>query len=174
MLDDMETERAVLVGLHASVFKEDEDASWETLDELEALLETAGGECVGKIERGLLLLIGIEPSDAQSDIDYIVKKCIQLRIFEDADGKMNLSAVELGYEILLISQFTLFGDARKGNRPSFIAAARPETAIPVYEKLIDAFRTQLHTETGIFGADMQVELVNDGPVTILLDSKKMF
>lgn len=94
--------------------------------------------------------------------------------FEDADGKMNLSAVELGYEILLISQFTLFGDARKGNRPSFIAAARPETAIPVYEKLIDAFRTQLHTETGIFGADMQVELVNDGPVTILLDSKKRF
>lgn len=87
---------------------------------------------------------------------------------------MNLSAVELGYEILLISQFTLFGDARKGNRPSFIAAARPETAIPVYEKLFDAFRAQLHTETGIFGADMQVELVNDGPVTILLDSKKRF
>ena len=94
---------------------------------------SVAGECVGKIERGLLLLIGIEPSDAQSDIDYIVKKCTQLRIFEDADGKMNLSAVELGYEILLISQFTLFGDARKGNRPSFIAAARPETAIPVYE-----------------------------------------
>lgn len=135
---------------------------------------SVAGECVGKIERGLLLLIGIEPSDAQSDIDYIVKKCTQLRIFEDADGKMNLSAGELGYEILLISQFTLFGDARKGNRPSFIAAARPETAIPVYEKLIDAFRTQLHTETGIFGADMQVELVNNGPVTILLDSKKTF
>ena len=94
---------------------------------------SVAGECVGKIERGLLLLIGIEPSDAQSDIDYIVKKCTQLRIFEDADGKMNLSAGELGYEILLISQFTLFGDARKGNRPSFIAAARPETAIPVYE-----------------------------------------
>lgn len=110
---------------------------------------SVAGECVGKIERGLLLLIGIEPSDVQSDIDYIVKKCTQLRIFEDADGKMNLSAGELGYEILLISQFTLFGDARKGNRPSFIAAARPETAIPVYEKLIDAFRTQLHTETGI-------------------------
>ena len=125
---------------------------------------SVAGECVGKIERGLLLLIGIEPSDAQSDIDYIVKKCTQLRIFEDADGKMNLSAGELGYEILLISQFTLFGDARKGNRPSFI----------VYKKLIDAFRTQLHTETGIFGADMQVELVNDGPVTILLDSKKTF
>lgn len=135
---------------------------------------SVAGEYVGKIERGLLLLIGIESSDAQSDIDYIVKKCTQLRIFEDADGKMNLSAVELGYEILLISQFTLFGDARKGNRPSFIAAARPETAIPVYEKLIGAFRAQLHTETGIFGADMQVELVNDGPVTILLDSKKMF
>lgn len=91
---------------------------------------SVAGECVGKIERGLLLLIGIEPSDAQSDIDYIVKKCTQLRIFEDADGKMNLSAGELGYEILLISQFTLFGDARKGNRPSFSAAARPETATP--------------------------------------------
>ncbi len=136
---------------------------------------SVAGECVGKIERGLLLLIGIEPSDAQSDIDYIVKKMYSTpHFFEDADGKMNLSAGELGYEILLISQFTLFGDARKGNRPSFIAAARPETAIPVYEKLIDAFRTQLHTETGIFGADMQVELVNDGPVTILLDSKKTF
>ena len=88
---------------------------------------SVAGECVGKFERGVLLLIGIEPSDAQSDIDYIVKNYTQLRIFEDADGKMNLSAGELGYEILLISQFTLFGDARKGNRPSFSAAARPET-----------------------------------------------
>lgn len=131
-------------------------------------------ECVGKIENGLLILVGIEPTDEQSDIDYIVKKCTQLRIFEDENGKMNLSAAELGHEILLISQFTLFGDARKGNRPSFIAAARPEIAIPIYEKLIAAFRAQLKTETGIFGADMQVELVNDGPVTILLDSKKLF
>lgn len=132
------------------------------------------GECIAEIEQGLLVLLGVHKDDPEDAVDLLVRKCAGLRIFEDADGKMNLSAGELGYEILLISQFTLFGDARKGNRPSFSAAARPETAIPVYEKLIDAFRTQLHTETGIFGADMQVELVNDGPVTILLDSKKMF
>lgn len=120
---------------------------------------SVAGECVGKIERGLLLLIGIEPSDAQSDIDYIVKKCTQLRIFEDADGKMNLSAGELGYEILLISQFTLFGDARKGNRPSFSAAARAETAIPVLRKAHRRFSHSAAHRNGYFRRGYAVELV---------------
>ena len=135
---------------------------------------SVAGECVGKIERGLLLLIGIEPSDAQSDIDYIVKKCTQLRIFEDADGKMNLSVQDVGGSILLVSQFTLLGDARKGNRPSFTGAAVPEKAIPIYERVISELAKRLPVQTGVFGADMQVELVNDGPVTILLDSKRTY
>ena len=132
------------------------------------------GETVGSIGRGILVLLGVEPDDGDKDIDYIVKKCVQLRIFEDDEGKMNRSAEELGLEALVVSQFTLLGDARKGNRPSFIGAALPETAIPLYEKTVAEFRKRLHTETGVFGADMQVELVNDGPVTILLDSKKLY
>lgn len=133
-----------------------------------------GGETVGAIDGGLLILIGIEGSDGDEDIDYIVKKCTQLRIFEDAEGKMNLSALDRGLSALVVSQFTLHGDARKGNRPSFIAAAPPSIAIPVYEKTLERFREKLPTESGVFGADMQVELINDGPVTILLDSKKLF
>ncbi len=132
-----------------------------------------GGETVGAIGCGLLVLVGIEPTDGDADVDYIAKKCAQLRIFEDDEGKMNRSAVDNGYSVLLVSQFTLLGDARKGNRPSFIGAARPETAIPLYEKLISAFRALIPTETGIFGADMKVALVNDGPVTILLDSSRL-
>lgn len=132
------------------------------------------GEVVGSTGAGLLILLGIEPSDTDEDIAYIVKKCTQLRVFEDAEGKMNLSCLDLGYSVLLISQFTLFGDARKGNRPSFFAAAGPETAVPLYEKTVSEFKKLLHTETGVFGAHMQVELVNDGPVTILLDSKRLF
>lgn len=132
------------------------------------------GETVGRIEKGLLVLLGIEPADGDADIEYIVKKCTQLRIFEDAEGKMNRSVLDEGGALLLVSQFTLFGDVRKGNRPSFSTAAGPDIAIPLYEKTIRAFREKLPTETGIFGADMQVQLVNDGPVTILLDSKKLF
>ena len=133
-----------------------------------------GGETVGSIGRGILVLLGIEPDDTDKDVDYIVKKCVQLRIFEDAEGKMNLSAEELGLEALVVSQFTLLGDARKGNRPSFIGAALPDIAIPLYEKVLAEFRKRLRTEAGVFGADMQVELINDGPVTILLDSKKLY
>ncbi|MBO4880015.1 MAG: D-tyrosyl-tRNA(Tyr) deacylase [Clostridia bacterium] len=135
---------------------------------------TVGGETVGAIGNGLLVLLGIEPADGDADIDYIVKKCTRLRIFEDSEGKMNVSALDLGYSVLLVSQFTLHGDARKGNRPSFSAAAQPEIAIPLYEKTVRAFRGLIPTETGVFGAEMQVELVNDGPVTILLDSKRLF
>jgi D-tyrosyl-tRNA(Tyr) deacylase len=131
------------------------------------------GKTVGAIGPGLLVLVGIEPTDGDADVDYIAKKCAQLRIFEDGEGKMNLSALDKGYSVLLVSQFTLLGDARKGNRPSFIGAARPEIAIPLYEKLIRAFRELIPTETGVFGADMKVSLVNDGPVTILLDSSRL-
>ena len=135
---------------------------------------TVESKIVGEIERGLVVFLGIEEGDTEADLIYICDKIVGIRVFDDEHEIPNLSVQDINGSVLLISQFTLFGDARKGNRPSFIAAARPETAIPVYEKLIDAFRTQLHTETGIFGADMQVELVNDGPVTILLDSKKTF
>lgn len=133
-----------------------------------------GGETVGEIGAGLLVLLGIEPEDGDQDIAYMVKKCTQLRIFEDEQGKMNLSALELGYGILLVSQFTLLGDARKGNRPSFIAAAVPQVAEPLFDKAAAEFRKHIHTETGVFGADMKVTLTNDGPVTILLDSKKNY
>jgi D-tyrosyl-tRNA(Tyr) deacylase len=129
---------------------------------------------VAEIETGLLILAGIEESDTKEDIDWLVKKTTQLRIFNDAEGVMNLSVQEVGGKIILVSQFTLHASTKKGNRPSYIRAATPETAIPIYEDLIDEFKKVLgnkKVETGIFGADMQVYLVNDGPVTIILDSK---
>ena len=132
------------------------------------------GETVGRIDRGLLVLLGIEPDDGEADIEYMVKKCSGLRIFEDENGKMNLSVQDVGGSIPLVSQFTLLGDARKGNRPSFTGAAVPEKAIPIYERVISELAKRLPVQTGVFGADMQVELVNDGPVTILLDSKRTY
>lgn len=132
------------------------------------------GNTVGRIDRGLLVLLGIEPDDGEADIEYMVKKCSGLRIFEDENGKMNLSVQDVGGSILLVSQFTLLGDARKGNRPSFTGAAVPEKAIPIYEMVISELAKRLPVQTGVFGADMQVELVNDGPVTILLDSKRTY
>ena len=132
------------------------------------------GNTVGRIDRGLLVLLGIEPDDGEADIEYMVKQCSGLRIFEDENGKMNLSVQDVGGSILLVSQFTLLGDARKGNRPSFTGAAVPEKAIPIYERVISELAKRLPVQTGVFGADMQVELVNDGPVTILLDSKRTY
>ena len=129
---------------------------------------------VAEIETGLLILAGIEEADSKEDIDWLVKKVCQLRIFNDAEDVMNLSIQDIGGKIILVSQFTLHASTKKGNRPSYIRAAAPETAIPLYEDLIDEFRKVLgnkKVETGIFGADMQVYLVNDGPVTIILDSK---
>lgn len=129
---------------------------------------------VAEIESGLLILAGIEETDTKEDIDWLVKKTCQLRIFNDAEGVMNLSVQDTGGKIILVSQFTLHASTKKGNRPSYIRAARPETAIPLYEELIDEFKKALgnkKVETGIFGADMQVYLVNDGPVTIIMDSK---
>ncbi|WP_035052920.1 D-aminoacyl-tRNA deacylase [Carnobacterium pleistocenium] len=131
------------------------------------------GAIVGKISHGLVLLVGIEEEDQKEDIDYLVRKIRKMRIFEDSQGKMNLSIEDVGGEILSISQFTLYANTRKGNRPSFTKAAKPDTAIPIY----DAFNAQLkaaglNVQTGIFGADMQVSLLNDGPVTIIIDSKQ--
>jgi D-aminoacyl-tRNA deacylase len=136
---------------------------------------TVDGESTGQIERGLLVLLGVAQNDSQADADYLAEKIAGLRIFEDANAKMNLAVGEVGGSILVVSQFTLYGDVRRGKRPSFDEAARPERAQELYEYLVNVLRKKgLQCETGRFQEDMQVELVNDGPVTILLDSTKMF
>lgn len=130
-------------------------------------------EVTGNISHGFVLLVGIEENDASEDVDYLVRKISKMRIFEDEAGKMNLSLADVAGEILSISQFTLHANTKKGNRPSFIDAARPETAIPLYNQLNRQLEEAgFKVETGEFGADMQVSLVNDGPVTILVDSKQ--
>ncbi|HKC67396.1 MAG TPA: D-aminoacyl-tRNA deacylase [Bacteroidia bacterium] len=125
------------------------------------------------IDKGLLILVGIEEADTAEDIDWLCCKIIDLRIFADTEGKMNLSVKDVDGDILVISQFTLHASTKKGNRPSYIKAARPETAIPLYESFIGALSAlfQKPVKTGVFGADMQVSLINDGPVTICIDSK---
>lgn len=134
----------------------------------------AEGNITGEIGSGLMILVGIEESDNESDIEYLTKKIVNLRIFEDSDGVMNISLLDTGGEILLISQFTLHAQTKKGNRPSYIKAARPETAIPLYEKFKKSLTQASGREvkSGIFGADMKVSLVNDGPVTIIIDTKE--
>ena len=133
------------------------------------------GEIVGEIGQGFLVLIGVEEGDGENDFKYMSAKVPNLRIFEDENGKMNLSLLDVKGQILAVSQFTLLGDARSSRRPSFIQAARPETANPMYERLVEAWRAQgIHVETGRFGADMKVSLINDGPVTIMMDSHKLF
>jgi D-tyrosyl-tRNA(Tyr) deacylase len=130
------------------------------------------GKINGQIEQGLLLLVGICAEDSQEDIDWLIQKIVNMRIFSDENGKMNLSIQDIQGSILVISQFTLHASTKKGNRPSFIDAARPEIAIPLYNLFIQKLQSSdLKVETGIFGADMKVSLVNDGPVTISLDSK---
>ena len=133
---------------------------------------TVDGTVTGAIDNGYVLLVGITHEDTQGDVAYLAKKVANLRLWEDAEGKMNHSILEHGGAILSVSQFTLYGDAKKGNRPSFISAARPEVAEPLWEAFNQALRELgLHVETGIFGAMMDVALINDGPVTILLESK---
>lgn len=130
-----------------------------------------GGATVGKIGKGILLLLGISPEDSQKEADYLAEKAVNLRIFEDGGGKMNLSLLDTGGEMLIVSQFTLYGDCRKGRRPSFTGAARPEIAIPLYERFISSVKARgVPVSTGTFGADMLVSLENDGPVTLLLDT----
>ena len=133
------------------------------------------GELAGEIAHGLLVLLGVAQDDTEADADYLAEKISGLRIFEDDAGKMNLSVTEIGGAVLAVSQFTLFGDVRRGKRPSFDAAARPEQAKKLYEHFVARVRALgLRCETGRFQEMMEVELVNSGPVTILLDSKKMF
>lgn len=129
------------------------------------------GEKVGAIEQGLLLLVGIGPDDEAEDMAYAVRKITNMRLFSDADGKMNLSLTDVGGSVLSISQFTLYADTKKGNRPAFTGAARPEMASAYYDRFNDQLAEHVPVERGVFGADMQVSLINDGPVTIVLDTK---
>ena len=130
------------------------------------------GNIVGEISKGLLLLIGIDEEDEKNDADWLVHKILSLRIFGDEEGKLNRSVMDISGGILCISQFTLIADYKKGNRPSFIKAAKPEKAIPLFEYFkTEISKSGLKTESGIFGADMKVSLLNDGPVTIVMDSK---
>lgn len=137
---------------------------------------TIDGEVVGRIERGLVVLLGVEIGDTEADAEALADKIIGLRIFDDPDGKMNLSLADVGGGMLIISQFTLLGDARKGKRPSFIRAAPPQMGQSLYNHFVEFVKGRgvAQVATGRFGADMQVALINQGPVTILLDSRKLF
>lgn len=133
---------------------------------------TVEKKVIGKIQRGFLLLVGVTHDDAMEDMEYLVRKIVQMRIFEDEEGKLNRSIQDIGGEILSVSQFTLYADTKKGNRPSFSKAAPGDVALEMFEQFNGLLRdTGIPVETGQFGADMKVELLNDGPVTILLDSK---
>ena len=133
---------------------------------------TVDGEVLGKIGKGFMILLGVENSDTEEITDKMADKICKLRIFEDENGKMNLGLEDIKGELLVISQFTLYGDCIKGRRPGFVEAARPEIAKPLYEKFLDKCRSYgIKTEAGIFGADMKVELLNDGPVTLIIDTK---
>ena len=128
------------------------------------------GKTVGRINQGLLLLVGVTHADTRKEADFLAEKCLNLRIFEDANGKMNLSALDIQGEILAVSQFTLYGDTSRGRRPGFDQAAKPDYAVEHFDYFVDQLRLSgLRTETGIFGADMRVELLNDGPVTFVLE-----
>lgn len=134
------------------------------------------GKITGRIERGILVLLGVGQDDDLKDLEYLADKVTNLRIFEDSEGKMNLSVLDTGGSMLVVSQFTLFGDCRRGKRPSYSDAARPEEAQRLYQQFVGLVREKynLQVETGIFQADMDVDFINQGPVTLLLDSKKTF
>ncbi|MCA9035869.1 MAG: D-tyrosyl-tRNA(Tyr) deacylase [Planctomycetaceae bacterium] len=133
------------------------------------------GQTVGEIGRGFLVLLGVSESDTQEDVNWTAGKIAGLRVFEDQNGQMNLSLEQVDGAVLVVSQFTLYGDCRKGRRPSFVAAARPEKAISLYQSVVAELQGQgIRVETGTFQAQMEVKLVNDGPVTLLLDSQKQF
>jgi D-tyrosyl-tRNA(Tyr) deacylase len=131
------------------------------------------GQIVGAIQKGLLVLLGIETADTMEDVDWLSNKIVQMRIFDDAEGVMNLSMKDIGGNILLVSQFTLHASTKKGNRPSYIAAAKHDISIPLYEAMIKKLTEAMGApiQTGVFGADMKVALINNGPVTIIVDSK---
>ncbi|MBQ8826562.1 MAG: D-tyrosyl-tRNA(Tyr) deacylase [Oscillospiraceae bacterium] len=131
------------------------------------------GDIKGQIGKGFMVLIGVSQTDTRTEADRLIKKMLGLRIFEDENGKTNLSLNDVGGELLLISQFTLYADCRKGNRPSFINAGKPDMANELYEYIIDECSKQFKVEKGVFGADMKVELLNDGPFTVILDSEEL-
>lgn len=135
---------------------------------------TIEGNTKSAIDRGVMVLLGIEETDGLEDIQWLVRKIINMRIFDDANGVMNESMFDKGYDALVISQFTLHASTKKGNRPSYIKAAKPEVSVPLYENFVREFSNQLgkSVKTGEFGADMKVELINDGPVTIIIDTKQ--
>ncbi len=136
---------------------------------------TVDGDVTGRISQGLLVLVGAGHEDTPADADALARKVAGLRIFRDDAGKMNLDVKQTGGAVLAVSQFTLFGDCRKGRRPSFVAAAHPDAARPLFDRYVEATRAlELQCETGVFGAMMDVELLNDGPVTLLVDTKKLF
>lgn len=145
-----------------------------TIQRVEYASVTINNKVKSKIGDGLLVLIGIEGNDKEEDLQWFAKKIVNLRIFNDTQGKMNLSIKDIKGEILLISQFTLFASTKKGNRPSFLQSAKPEIAIPIYKRFIKILSSQIKTKTGEFGADMKIELLNDGPVTINMDSKNKY
>lgn len=136
---------------------------------------TVDEKVTGKIEKGFLVLLGVEKEDTDEDLQYLLKKVIGLRVFEDENGMMNLDLKQVGGALLVVSQFTLLGDCRKGRRPSFIQAAGPEKGREYYERFVEEARKEgFPVETGVFQAQMEVQLVNDGPVTLLLESRKLF
>ena len=136
---------------------------------------TVDDRVTGSIDKGLMVLLGVEAEDEQKDLDYMIEKISGLRIFDDEDGVMNLSVLDIGGQVLSISQFTLLGDVRRGKRPSWIRAERPERANELYMRFNEGLRARgIHVEEGVFQAEMSVNIVNDGPVTILLDSRKLF
>lgn len=134
------------------------------------------GSVTGRIEKGILVFLGVGQDDETGDLEYMAEKVANLRIFEDSQDKMNLSVLDIGGQALVVSQFTLFGDCRKGRRPSYSTAARPEKAMEMYERFMDLLRNKygLKVESGVFQAEMEVDFINDGPVTLLIDSKKTF
>jgi D-tyrosyl-tRNA(Tyr) deacylase len=135
---------------------------------------TVDGDVVGRCGKGFLVLLGVSPTDTETEAERLWTKISRLRVFDDDEGKMNLSLSDVGGEVLVVSQFTLFADTRKGNRPSFVGAARPEIAIPLYERFCALAAADVaHVGRGIFGAEMQVALVNDGPITIWLDTDEL-
>ncbi|HQC30337.1 MAG TPA: D-aminoacyl-tRNA deacylase [Acholeplasmataceae bacterium] len=134
---------------------------------------TIDNEVVGKINKGFLIYVGITDTDTEVEVEKLARKISGLRIFEDNEGKMNLDITQVDGEILVISQFTLYADMKRGNRPSFIKAARPEHAIPLYEMFVSLLRENHHVEVGVFGADMKIHSINDGPVTIIYDTEDL-